>query len=574
MRVPDACAPEFEQIARVAREHLGPLADLDLSQFDLPACVELMAQARAKLLNGPGFACSTGSWSSTTDGTRARRSAGCRANLIGRVVAQKCDGTRLYDVRDTGKALAYGVRRSITNLEQEFHTDGGWLPLPPSFVGLYRLQPAAEGGMSRCASLMTVHHALRARPALLDRLYQPFLWNRQAEHAADDVTYSRAPIYRRAGERCARGYYDDYVRKGYALAGEPLDQPGADALEAMRELVEAEDNWIEFLLDRGQFLYLNNRQLAHSRTAFRDDDAKRHLMRFWNRDEGTPDLEGGRGATAHRARGRVPGGRAAVARSHLAGRHQGRARLSLRSRSGPAPGRPAAERRDQRAQEHDQAERAGQADQLGEAADRGRPEQEAEVADGAHRRDRGARRQPGRARGRRQRHGKHAGQAGADQAEADHGDHRMADRERQAEARRGEGAACAHHEVAAEPGDQTIAGEAAGGHREREGEAKAAAMLVPAPRLALRYTALQSAMAPSRQEGRERHEARQQDGERRPREAGALGARFGGRRQHRPTRQRADHQDQPGEAGGNGARAAPRARRSGRSPWPRPWRRG
>ena len=88
--------------------------------------------------------------------------------------------------------------------------------------------------MSRCASLMTVHHALRARPALLDRLYQPFLWNRQAEHAADDVTYSRAPIYWRAGERVCARYYDDYVRKGYALAGEPLDQPGADALEAMQ----------------------------------------------------------------------------------------------------------------------------------------------------------------------------------------------------------------------------------------------------------------------------------------------------------------------------------------------------
>lgn len=27
----------------------------------------------------------------------------------------------------------------------------------------------------------------------------------------------------------------------------------------------------------------------------RADGARRHLMRFWNRDEGAPDLEGGRG---------------------------------------------------------------------------------------------------------------------------------------------------------------------------------------------------------------------------------------------------------------------------------------
>ena len=290
----EPCASEFEQIARVAREHFGPLAELRAGQFDVPACAEVMAQVRAKLVDGPGFAVLD-----RVPVDQYRRQEGqaigwVLAHLIGRVVAQKRDGTRLYDVRDTGKAMAHGVRRSITNLEQEFHTDGGWLLLPPSFIGLYCLQPAAEGGLSRCASLVTVHQALRELPALLDRLHRPFWWDRQAEHAPDDVTYSGAPIYWHAGGRVFARYYDDYVRKGHALAGEPLDELGADALEAMREAIEAEENCIEFLLEPGQFLYVNNRQIAHSRTAFRDDDAKRHLMRFWNRDEGTPDLEGGR----------------------------------------------------------------------------------------------------------------------------------------------------------------------------------------------------------------------------------------------------------------------------------------
>jgi alpha-ketoglutarate-dependent taurine dioxygenase len=296
--VPDTCAAEFEQIARVAREHFGPLADLDPGQFDLPACAEVMAQLRAKLLEGPGFAVLDRVPVEQYRCQEGQAIGWILANLMGRVVAQKRDGTRLYDVRDTGKAIAHGVRRSITNLEQEFHTDGGWLRLPPSFIGLYCLQPAAEGGMSRCASLVTVREALRGHPDLLDRLHQPFWWDRQAEHAPDDVTYSRAPIYWHAAGRALARYYDDYVRKGYALAGEPLDRLGVDALEAMREAIEAEDNWIEFLLEPGQFLYVNNRQIAHSRTAFRDDDAKRHLMRFWNRDEGSPDLEGGRAAPA------------------------------------------------------------------------------------------------------------------------------------------------------------------------------------------------------------------------------------------------------------------------------------
>jgi alpha-ketoglutarate-dependent taurine dioxygenase len=289
-----ACAAEFEAIARLARAHIGPLAELDFGPLDLPACTAVMAQMRAKLVADRGFAVLD-----RIPVEQFRREEGqaigwVLANLIGRIVAQKRDGTRLYDVRDTGKALAHGVRRSITNLEQEFHTDGGWLPLTPSFIGLYCLQPAAEGGMSRCASLVTAHDDLRGQPELCERLHEPFWWDRQAEHAAGEPTHSRAPVYWDTDGEVQARYYDDYVRKGYALAGERLDQAGAAALEAMREVIEAEENWIEFRLERGQLLYVNNRQIAHSRTAFRDDDARRHLMRFWNRDEGTPDLEGGR----------------------------------------------------------------------------------------------------------------------------------------------------------------------------------------------------------------------------------------------------------------------------------------
>jgi alpha-ketoglutarate-dependent taurine dioxygenase len=290
--IPDACAGELEAIARLARSHVGPLAALEPGRLDLPACAEVMAEMRARLVDGPGFAVLD-----RIPVERYRRDEGqaigwTLANLIGRIVAQKRDGTRLYDVRDTGKAVSHGVRRSITNLEQEFHTDGGWLPLTPSFIGLYCLQPAAEGGMSRCASLVTVHRALQGHPELLERLRQPFWWDRQAEHAEGEVTHSRAPIYWNAGECIFARYYDDYVHKGHALAGEPLDPAGAAALEAMREVIEAEENRIEFHLERGQLLYVNNRQIAHSRTAFRDDGARRHLMRFWNRDEGSPDLEG------------------------------------------------------------------------------------------------------------------------------------------------------------------------------------------------------------------------------------------------------------------------------------------
>jgi hypothetical protein len=53
--------------------------------------------------------------------------------------------------------------------------------------------------------------------------------------------------------------------------------------------------WVEFRIERGQLQYINNRQFAHSRTAFTDasDGSRhRHMLRLWNRSEGTLDLEG------------------------------------------------------------------------------------------------------------------------------------------------------------------------------------------------------------------------------------------------------------------------------------------
>src|SRR5262249_52388420 len=90
-------------------------------------------------------------------------------------------------------------------------------------------------------------------------------------------------------------YYEDYVCQGSRLAGEALDTEGTAALAAMRAIVDAPENWVEFRVEHGQLQYINNRQFAHARTAFGDTPgvrSPRHMLRLWNRDEGTPALEG------------------------------------------------------------------------------------------------------------------------------------------------------------------------------------------------------------------------------------------------------------------------------------------
>jgi alpha-ketoglutarate-dependent taurine dioxygenase len=169
--------------------------------------------------------------------------------------------------------------------------------MPPAFVGLFCLESALEGGLSRFTSLVTAHNELRRRrPDLLARLYRPFRWDRQGEHALDDVRVSSRPVYEYGGTLAAR-YYEDYIVNGSKLAGEPLDDEGREALEALRAIVDDPASWVEFRIEKGQLQYLNNRQFAHSRTAFKDAGAPgrgpgRHMLRLWNRDEGTWHLEG------------------------------------------------------------------------------------------------------------------------------------------------------------------------------------------------------------------------------------------------------------------------------------------
>lgn len=293
---PRAGIAELDVVAGWLPHQAEPLQALTRIPFHLPVCAEVMAQARRLTHHGGGLAIIDRIPVERYSVDENKAIGLLLARLMGQVVAQKWDGTVLYDVKDSGQPLGYGVRRSVTNLEQDFHTDGGWLWMPPAAIGLFCLQQAHTGGKSRFVSLGTVHNTMQRQcPDLLARLYRPFCWDRQAEHAPDEVRYCAQPVYQYDGYTLMARYYEDYITKGCQLAGAQLDAAGQEALAAMRAIVEDPENWVEFRLERGQFQYLDNRQFAHARTAFsnlQEAVSHRHMLRLWNRDEGGTALEG------------------------------------------------------------------------------------------------------------------------------------------------------------------------------------------------------------------------------------------------------------------------------------------
>ena len=295
-RLTPACLEELLAVAALLHANPLPVQALDPADFDLTHCRRAMAGIRGALERGPGFAIVDRLPLERIGPAEAVSLFWLLASLIARPVAQKWDGTMVYDVRDTGRRPGNGVRPDLTNVEQSFHTDNSYNLCPPEFVGLLCVHPAMEGGVSRIVSLVSAHNEMRReRRDLLSRLYQPFYFDRQREHAPDDTMVTRHPIFEVAAERLHGRLSRFQVRNGQALAGVSLDAEGEAALDELDRIMERPDLRMDFHFEEGQMQFVNNRQIAHKRTAFRDwpePERKRHLVRLWLRDHGRPFYNG------------------------------------------------------------------------------------------------------------------------------------------------------------------------------------------------------------------------------------------------------------------------------------------
>lgn len=276
----------------------NPLQDLQrkVTDFSLPACANAMAGMKSILDNGVGFAVLDRLNIEQIEIAPAIEIYWLLGQLIGRPVAQKWNGQMIYDVHDSGKAFGYGVRGSTTATELVFHVDNAFAKMVPDYVGLFCRNSAQQGGTSRFCSLYTVHQRMQELyPALLERLYQPMYFDRQAEHQPGKEKVCLAPYFSWHRERLNARANSSLVRKGYEVAGEKIDDQLKAALDAIDEVCSSEDIWFEGALERGQIQYLNNHEVGHYRSEFVDHDEpdkKRHLYRLWHRQRGTACYDG------------------------------------------------------------------------------------------------------------------------------------------------------------------------------------------------------------------------------------------------------------------------------------------
>jgi len=286
----DAARAELDAVMHTLRANPLPIEFLEPSMFRLEACKAMMDRCRGILEEGVGFVIVDRLPLDDYSKAEAKAAYWLLARLLSRPVAQSWDGKMIYDVRDMGKPPGNGVRPDVTNAEQNFHTDNSYNLCPPDYVALLCLQPAKEGGISSIVSFHSVFNAMLERhPGLVDRLFAPYLFDRQKEHAPDAPPVISHPLMQVQDGRLTCRLSHRHVIAGYKMAGIELDSLGETALETLEEIMLEPHFCREFFFEPGQIQIVDNRRLGHRRTHFIDYDEperKRHLVRLWLRRAG------------------------------------------------------------------------------------------------------------------------------------------------------------------------------------------------------------------------------------------------------------------------------------------------
>jgi alpha-ketoglutarate-dependent taurine dioxygenase len=284
-RLPAGARHHLAQAARILSSGPQPFTARAIGADLLAGWSEALAPMREALESGRGFAILDEMPGGSADETAA--AYWLAGHVLGRPAEQNVVGTVLYDVRDYGEDVARGARFSVTRAESGFHTDNSFGDDVVDTVGLLCLRPARTGGVNHLVNGWVVYDELRTHhPEDLAVLEQPFHVDRRGGMRPGEGPTARHPVVSCDAEGVTFRYLRHWIEAGHDKAGEPLTPAQLRALDVLDAVLRRPELRVEFLLEPGQALFLNNRWLLHNRTAFEDypdPEKRRHYLRLWLR---------------------------------------------------------------------------------------------------------------------------------------------------------------------------------------------------------------------------------------------------------------------------------------------------
>lgn len=288
---------EIGRVAEQLRRNPLPLLLLDPSAFDMPACRQLMTRVRDAVFQGVRFAVLDRLPLDEIGDEVGQKIYWLLSSLVAPPVAQKLDGSMLFDVRDYGLPAApgSGIRPAQTNLDLAFHNDNAYNERVPEVVALLCLRQAKSGGVSRTISFHSVHNRmLKRHAAVLPMLYAAHAFDRQRECWPEESPFFVGPVFRHDEQLSVR-MSSHQMYNACAMQGRDVPAELRAAMTILEDTCREPDLSIDFTLQRGMLQFVNNRQIGHARTDFTEfpePHLRRHLLRLWLRRDGTRSYTG------------------------------------------------------------------------------------------------------------------------------------------------------------------------------------------------------------------------------------------------------------------------------------------
>lgn len=276
---PDHVA-EIEAALDAVRAAGLAIEEIAAADFPVPRTAALLGEIHAALDDGPGLAVLRGFPIERFEQADIETIYWGVSVQLGTPTSQSVMGDRLghvIDVTDRDPdARAYRARRKLFP-----HTDFS------DFAGLLCLHQGIAGGVNQFVSGLTIHNVMRERrPDLLRALYRGTPWHRLGEERAGEaaLTAHRVPVFSCRDGIVSLRYSRTYVGEAVHDLGAAIGAAEREALDLFNALSTAPELTLEFSLQPGEAVFMNNFTLLHGRSAFEDapgEGRRRHLLRIW-----------------------------------------------------------------------------------------------------------------------------------------------------------------------------------------------------------------------------------------------------------------------------------------------------
>lgn len=272
---------EIDSAYRHALDAGRTLATLTRADFPLPTVSSILARVQRELEDGWGLFLLRGIPVENYTKDDLRFIYWGLGLHLGTAVSQSKRGDVLGDVRDLGTGLDGPKFRGYTSAgELTYHADAA------DVTGLFCLQPAKRGGLSRIVSTSAVHNEiLRTRPDLLEVLYHPYYWSFQGNELPGTPPHYEQPVFTMHKGKFAARYTRTHMRSAEMMDHLPgMSAAQAEALDLIDEICARPEFQLTMMFQPGDIQFLNNHLMLHMRTEFEDHpepEKRRHLMRLW-----------------------------------------------------------------------------------------------------------------------------------------------------------------------------------------------------------------------------------------------------------------------------------------------------